>query len=40
MDVFAKEFNNLRDMIEKNDIENMKEKMRLSTRRRALFDKK
>ena len=40
MDVFAKEFNNLRDMIEKNDIENMKEKMRLSTRRRALFDKR
>lgn len=40
MDVFAKEFNNLRDMIENNDIENMKEKMRLSTRRRALFDKR
>ena len=40
MDVFAKEFNNLRDMIKKNDIENMKEKMRLSTRRRALFDKR
>lgn len=40
MDVFAQEFNNLRDMIEKNDIENMKEKMRLSTRRRALFDKR
>jgi prephenate dehydrogenase len=40
MDVFAKEFSNLRDMIENNDVENMKEKMRLSTRRRALFDKR
>ena len=40
MDVFAKEFEALRNMIKNDEIENMKEKMRLSTRRRALFDKK
>lgn len=40
MDIFSKEFTALRDMIKNGDTEQMKEKMRLSTRRRALFDKK
>ena len=40
MDIFAKEFENLRNMIKNEEVEPMKEKMRLSTRRRALFDKK
>ena len=39
MDVFINECNSIRDMISKNDTENLKEKMRLSTKRRALFDK-
>lgn len=39
MDVFINECNSIRDMILKNDTENLKEKMRLSTKRRALFDK-
>lgn len=40
MDVFAKEFDALRDMIKNGEVESMKEKMRLSTKRRAIFDKK
>lgn len=39
MDVFINECNSIRDMISKNDTEKLKEKMRLSTKRRALFDK-
>lgn len=39
MDVFAKEFNELRNLLADNDIEGLKEKMRLSTKRRAYFDK-
>lgn len=40
MDLFMGEFMKIRDMIESEDGEGLKEKMRLSTRRRALFDKK
>ena len=40
MDVFEKEFLNLKRLIEDGDIESMKDKMRLSTSRRELFDKK
>ena len=40
MDIFSKEFEKLREMIKNEDIETMKEKMRLSTKRRALFDKR
>ena len=40
MDLFAKKFGELRDSIEKEDTEKMKEIMRLSTRRRAFFDKR
>lgn len=40
MDCFMEEFTNLRDLIEKDEVEQLKEKMRLSTRRRALFDRK
>ena len=39
MDLFAKEFGELRDMLANGDVEGMKEKMRLSTTRRAYFDK-
>ena len=39
MDVFVKEFNELRNLLADNDIEGLKEKMRLSTKRRAYFDK-
>ena len=39
MDQFAKEFHELRDMLADGDVEGMKEKMRLSTQRRAYFDK-
>lgn len=40
MDIFINEFTALRDMIKNDESEQMKEKMRLSTARRALFDKK
>ncbi len=40
IDIFLKECTSLRDMIENGDKEAIKEKMRLSTKRRALFDKK
>ncbi|MCR4727099.1 MAG: prephenate dehydrogenase [Lachnospiraceae bacterium] len=40
MNLFIDEFNSIRDLIEKEDAEGLKEKMRLSTKRRALFDKK
>ena len=39
MDQFAQEFSELRDMLADGDVEGMKEKMRLSTTRRAYFDK-
>ena len=39
MDTFISEFESLRDMLYKNDIEGLREKMRLSTKRRAYFDK-
>ncbi len=39
MDLFASEFNELRNLLAEGDAEGMKEKMRLSTTRRAWFDK-
>ena len=39
MDQFAKEFDELRNLLADGDVEGMKEKMRLSTLRRAYFDK-
>ena len=40
MDIFMKEFEELRNTIKNEDMEKIKEKMRLSTQRRALFDRK
>ena len=40
MDLFMDKFKSLRDSIENDDREKMKEIMRLSTKRRSLFDKK
>ena len=40
MDIFIKECTELRDMLEKEDSEGLRAKMRLSTERRALFDRK
>ncbi len=40
MDVFLAELGRFRDMLAAGDREGMREKMRLSTQRRALFDKK
>lgn len=40
MDKFEIEFNKMKDYLIKNDAENIKEMMRLSTRRRDLFEKK
>ena len=39
MDAFAAEFQTLRDLLAADDTEGLKEKMRLSTKRRAYFDK-
>lgn len=39
MDLFAAEFQELRDMLSRGDAEGLREKMRLSTQRRAYFDK-
>ena len=39
MDTFMKELKGFRDMLEKGDTEGMRAKMRLSTERRALFDR-
>ena len=39
MDLFAAEFNELRNLLAEGDVEGMREKMRLSTKRRAYFDK-
>jgi len=40
MDCFIEEIKNIRDMIANENSNELKEKMRLSTKRRALFDKK
>ena len=40
MDVFIKEFEDLKEALSQEDSEKIREKMRLSTTRRALFDKK
>ncbi len=40
MDIFSEEFSVLRALLAEGDHEGMREKMRLSTARRALFDKK
>lgn len=40
MDTFAAEFSTLRDLLAKSNAEGLKEKMRVSTERRAWFDKK
>ena len=39
MDVFAAEFSTLRNMLADGDVEGLRDKMRLSTQRRAYFDK-
>ena len=39
MDIFLKEFAAFRDLLKAGDVEGMKDKMRLSTARRAMFDK-
>ena len=39
MDSFIKEFTDFRNLIENNNTEKLREKMRASTKRRALFDK-
>ncbi len=39
MDMFMREFAELRDMLDNEDAEGLKKKMRLSTERRALFDR-
>jgi len=40
MDVFLAELGRFRALLEAGDTEGMREKMRLSTQRRALFDRK
>lgn len=40
MDAFLKELTSLREMLARGDTEGMREKMRLSTQRRAMFDRK
>jgi len=40
MDAFSESFGQFRDMLDKGDMEGMREAMRRSTARRALFDKK
>ncbi len=40
MDIFMDEFCNIRNLIKVGDVEGLRKKMRLSTERRALFDKK
>lgn len=39
MDVFLREFSELRDLLSAEDVEGLREKMRLSTERRSYFDK-
>ena len=40
MDAFIRDFADFRDMVARGDAEAMKEKMRASSKRRSLFDKK
>ena len=40
MDLFINKFNELKTMLETEDIDGMRQMMRDSTKRRALFDKK
>jgi prephenate dehydrogenase len=40
MDMFINQFNKLKSMLENDDIESMRQMMRYSTKRRALFDNK
>ena len=40
MNLFINKFNDLKEMLETEDIDSMRAMMRHSTRRRALFDKK
>ena len=40
IDVFVNEMNGIKQMLEDNDREGLQEKMRLSTQRRSLFNKK
>ncbi len=40
MDLFINKFNELKQMLETEDVDKMREMMQLSTKRRALFDKK
>ena len=40
MNLFINQFNNLKDMLENEDVDGMRRMMRHSTERRALFDKK
>ena len=40
MNMFIAKFTELKEMLEAEDVDSMREMMRLSTRRRALFDKK
>lgn len=40
MDLFTEKFNQLKEMLENEDIDGMRQMMRHSTERRALFDKK
>ncbi len=40
MDIFLKELQGFRELLEKGDTEGMRAKMRLSTKRRALFDRR
>ncbi|MBE7053366.1 MAG: prephenate dehydrogenase/arogenate dehydrogenase family protein [Ruminococcaceae bacterium] len=40
MDMFINKFNDLKQMLENEDVSSMREMMRHSTKRRALFDKK
>ena len=40
MDMFINKFNELKKMLEAEDVDSMREMMRHSTKRRALFDKK
>ena len=39
MDLFLKQFTKLKETIENDDVETMKEIMRVSTRNRSYFDK-
>ncbi|MBQ7900470.1 MAG: prephenate dehydrogenase [Clostridia bacterium] len=40
MNLFIDEFVNMRNLIQNEDVETLREKMRLSTKRRAMFDRK